>query len=305
MKYYYKNTLRIVALLLFGTMFAQQEPNYSLYRYTMNVINPAYAGADGGTSLMANIRSQWAGVQDAPETQTFFFATPLGKRVGLGVSVVSDQTFIEKQTNYSIDFSYMLPMNESTKLFLGLKAGGGTYDVMSDKLTISNGFNQIDPAIGDIDDGFNPNFGIGAYLTNDKYFVSLSTPSILNIDGVYADNDRVNYYSTSSPHIYLSGGYNFDLSENTEFRPSTLIRYVSGSPLSADITAAFRFMKKFELGVAYRTDQAVSGLMMLNLADWVDLGYAYDSSTRSEISGISDGTHEIFFRLNFKQISLD
>ncbi len=300
---YYKNTLRIVAFLLVGTMYAQQETNYSLYRYTMNVINPAYAGADGNASLTANMRSQWAGVQDAPETQSFFFATPLGKRVGLGISVVSDQTFIEKQTNYNIDFSYMLPMNEKTKLFLGLKAGGGTYDIQSDNLTTYSIF-PVDPAIGDIDDGFNPNFGVGAYLLNDKYFVSLSAPSILNTDSVDTDSGKVSY-ATNSAHIYLSGGYNFKLSENTEFRPSTLIRYVDGSPLSADITAAFRFMEKFELGVAYRTDQAVSGLFMLNLADWVDLGYAYDSSTRSEITGISDGTHEVFFRLNFKQLSLD
>ena len=297
---YYINTLRIVAFLLVGTMYAQQETNYSLYKYTMNVINPAYAGADGNTSFATNLRSQWAGVQDAPETQSFFFATPLGKRVGLGVSVVSDQTFIEKQTNYSIDFSYMLPMNEKTKLFLGLKAGGGTYDIQEDNLRTSPEVFTVDPAVGDIDNGFNPNFGVGAYLSNDKYFVSLSSPSILSTDSVDKDSGIVSY-ATNSAHIYLSGGYNFKLSENTEFRPSTLIRYVDGS----DITAAFRFMDKFELGVAYRTDQAVTGLLMLNLADWVDLGYAYDSSTRSEITGISNGTHEIFFRLNFKQISLD
>ncbi len=103
---YIKNTLRIVVLLLFATVYAQQEPNYSLYRYSMNVINPAYAGADGNTSITANLRSQWINVQDAPETQSFFFATPLGKRVGIGISVVSDQTFIEKQTSYNIDFSY-------------------------------------------------------------------------------------------------------------------------------------------------------------------------------------------------------
>ncbi len=300
---YYKNTLRIVVFLLFGTIYAQQEPNYSLYKYTMNVINPAYAGADGTTSLGANIKSQWAGVQDAPETQSFFFATPLGKRVGLGISVVGDQTFIESQTSYNIDFSYMVPMSDKTKLFLGLKAGGGTYNIDQNNLANYPIF-PVDPAVNNIDDGFNPNFGIGGYILNEKYFVSLSVPSILKTDSIDSDSGRVSY-ATNSAHIYFSGGYNFKLSENTEFRPSTLIRYVDGSPLSADITAAFKFMNKFELGASYRTDKAVSGLLMFNLAEWVDFGYAYDNSTRSEISGVSDGTHEIFFRLNFKQISLD
>ena len=38
--------------------------------------------------------------------------------------------------------------------------------------------------------------------------------------------------------------------------------------------------------------------MILSLADWVNIGYAYDSSTVNEISDISSGTHEILFRLN-------
>ena len=300
---YHKNIIRLVAFLLVTTMYSQQEPNYSLYRYTMNVINPAYAGADGSTSLTANLRSQWSGVQDAPETQSFFFASPLRKRVGLGVSVVADQTFIESQTNYSVDFSYMLPMTEKTNLFLGLKAGGSTYNIDTDNLANFPIFPD-DPALNNIDDGFNPNFGIGAYLLNEKYFVSLSVPSILETDSVDSDSGRVSY-ATSTAHVYLSGGYNFTLNQNIDFRPSTMVRYVNGAPLSVDITAAFKFMDKFELGASYRTDEAISGLFMFNLAEWMDIGYAYDGSTRSEISGISDGTHEIFFRLNFKQIALD
>lgn len=293
---YIKNTLRIVVLLLFVTVYAQQEPNYSLYRYSMNVINPAYAGADGNTSIAANLKSQWVNVQDAPETQSFFFATPLGKRVGIGVSVVSDQTFIEKQTSYNIDFSYQLPISDDTSLYLGLKAGGGTYNIDSNGLSNYSIF-PIDPAIENIDDGFNPNFGVGAYLVNDKYFVSLSVPALLKTDSVDSDSGRVTY-ATSNAHVYFSGGYNFKLNENTEFRPSTLIRYVSGAPLSLDFTAAFKFFDKLEFGAAYRTDDAISGFVMLSLANWVNIGYAYESSTVSEISDAGNGTYEILFQLN-------
>ncbi len=293
---YIKNTLRIVVLLLFASVYAQQEPNYSLYRYSMNVINPAYAGADGNTSITANLRSQWVNVQEAPETQSFFFATPLGKRVGIGISVVSDQTFIEKQTSYNVDFSYQLPVSDQTNIYLGLKAGGGTYNLDSNGLSNYSIF-PIDPAIENIDDGFNPNFGVGAYLVNDKYFVSLSVPALLKTDSVDSDSGRVSY-ATSSAHVYFSGGYNFKLNENTEFRPSTLIRYVSGAPLSLDFTAAFKFFDKLEFGAAYRTDDAISGFVMLSLANWVNIGYAYESSTVSEISDAGNGTYEILFQLN-------
>ena len=292
---YLKNTLTIVLFLLIGTLYAQQEPNYSLYRHTMNVINPAYAGADGKTSITANLRSQWVDVQDAPETQSFFFATPLGDKVGIGASVVNDKTFIEKQTSISVDFSYKLQVSDNTNLYLGLKAGGSTYDV--DRGNLSNySIFPIDPALDNIDTGFNPNVGIGGYLMNEKYFVSLSMPTLLLSQSINNKDGRVTY-ATDKTHVYLSGGYNLELSDTVYFRPYTMIRYVGGSPLSADFNAVFRFFSKIELGAAYRTDEAITGLVVLDLADWAKIGYAYDASTRSEISGVSQGTHEILFRL--------
>ncbi|WP_411766377.1 type IX secretion system membrane protein PorP/SprF [Winogradskyella sp. A3E31] len=293
---YYKNTIKIVALLLFGSLYAQQEPNYALYRYTMNVINPAYAGADGHSSLTANWRSQWVNVDGAPETQSFFYSQPVGSNVGLGLSIVSDQVFVESTTSFNIDFSYKLTLNEGTNIFLGLKAGGNTYNIDRDRF--DNLDFPDDPALGNIDTGFRPNVGIGGYLVNDKYFISLSIPNFILSERISNDNGRISY-ATDKAHIYLSGGYNFDLSENTEFRPSTMIRYVNGAPISADITAAFRFIKRFELGALYRTDSAWAGFAMLNLADWMDLGYGYESSSENQISDANDGTHEILVKFTF------
>ncbi|WP_370104047.1 type IX secretion system membrane protein PorP/SprF [Winogradskyella sp.] len=297
---FYRNTLIIIAILLFGSIYAQQEPNYSLYRYTMNVINPAYAGADGNTSLTSNFRSQWISVEGAPETQSFFYSQPIGDKIGVGISLVGDQVFIERQTSFNIDFSYRLQISEATNLFLCLKAGGNTYNIDRDNLA-NLGF-QPDPALSNLDTGFRPNFGAGAYLKHEDYFVSLSVPSILSSERIDESEGRITQ-ATEEAHVYLSGGYNFALGANTEFRPSTIVRYVSGTPLSADITAAFRFYKRFEVGAAYRTDEAFAGLMMINIADWMDIGYAYESSTRNELSNVSNGTHEVLVRFNFKKKS--
>ena len=80
-----------------------------------------------------------------------------------------------------------------------------------------------------------------------------------------------------------------------------MIRYVGGSPLSLDLTGAFRFYNRFEVGLNYRTDKAFGGLMMINVADWMDIGYAYESSTRDEISNNSNGTHEVMLRFIFNR----
>lgn len=292
---YFINTIKIVVFLLAGTVYSQQETNYALYRYTMNVINPAYAGADGSSNITTNIRSQWQGVQDAPETQSIFYSAPFGDKVGLGASIVNDEVGIERKTSIFVDFSYKLPISDDTNIFLGLKAGGNTFGLLTNNL--KNLGLQDDPAVANFDSGFKPNIGIGAYLLNEKYFLSLSAPSILSNERINEENGIVTT-ANDRAHIYLSGGYNFDIGGDTQFRPSVMLRYVSGIPVSVDATAAFRFFNKFEAGVIYRTDKAFGGVAMLNLADWMDLGYGYESSSRNEISNVSDGTHEILVRFN-------
>ena len=74
-------------LLVFSELtFGQQESYYSLYRYNMNVINPAYAGADASNMLSFTSRSQWASVQDAPNTLALAFSSARENNVGLGIS---------------------------------------------------------------------------------------------------------------------------------------------------------------------------------------------------------------------------
>ncbi|MDO1501935.1 type IX secretion system membrane protein PorP/SprF [Winogradskyella maritima] len=294
---FYKNTLKIIALLVFGGLYAQQEPNYALYRYTMNAINPAYAGADGFANLTTNFRSQWSGVQSAPETQTLFYSQPLGNNLGIGLSFVNDQVFVEQNTSFNIDFSYKLQMNEETNLFFGIKAGGSSYSIDRDKF--GNFQTADDPALGNIDTGFRPNFGAGLYLMNEKYFLSVSVPHILLSERISNDNGTVSV-ANEKAHFYFSGGYNFDISEDVEFRPSAMARLVSGAPISADFTAAFRFIDRIEVGAMYRTDSAWAGVAMLSLADWFDLGYAYEASSQDVVSNGSDGTHEVVLRFNFR-----
>jgi len=291
-----KNSIKIGALLLFGVMYAQQQPNYALYRYTMNAINPAYAGADGVSRLTANFRSQWINVNDAPETQTLFFETALGDKVGLGVSLVNDEVFVENNTSFMVDFSYKLQLNEATNLFLGIKAGGSTYNF--DRGGLANLAFPVDPALGNLDTGFRPNVGAGAYLVHDKYFVSLSIPRILLSERINLENGRLTT-ANEKTHFYLSAGYNFDISSDWEFRPSAMVRSVGGAPIAADLTGAFRYNERFELAGMYRTTGGWAGMLMFNLADWMDIGYAYEGSSREVLNNTNDGTHEILVRFNF------
>ena len=125
-----KNIVKIIILFLglTTTVVAQQDPNYTFYGYNMNIINPAFAGSTEAAELTLGLRSQWAGVEGAPQSQSAIFSMPVGKKVGLGVSILNDQTFIENQTWLAIDMSYYIDLTEEHKLYFGLKASANSYD---------------------------------------------------------------------------------------------------------------------------------------------------------------------------------
>jgi type IX secretion system PorP/SprF family membrane protein len=208
--------LAIALLLTSSAVMAQQESVISFYRLHMNLVNPAYVGVDSMTIATSSLRKQWTGVAEAPETQTVSFGTYLGKNVGFGMTVIHDQTFVEKQTYLTVDFSYKLKMSETADVYFGIKAGGNTYNVNTTGLETYN--LQSDPALGSINT-FNPNLGVGALYKEGALYISLSIPRLLNTKR--ATNDA-GYASvkTDSPHIYLSGGYDIPFFDESVLAPN-------------------------------------------------------------------------------------
>jgi type IX secretion system PorP/SprF family membrane protein len=291
-----KNTINslivLFALCFTAPGYGQQKTTYAFYGQTMALINPAYAGADGQTSFTGIVRSQWQGVENAPESQAFNFSSAAGKRVGLGISIENEKTFIEKQQTLNVDFSYMLPMDEKLTLYMGLKAGGNFYEVNTTGLETWN--YDVDPSLVGFS-RFNPNVGVGAYLKHDHYFISLSAPRIFETKRAREDEGKVTT-AADRVHLYFSGGYNFNLNENLVLKPYMIMRYINAAPLSVDFTALLEVHNRFELGASFRTDKALSGLAFIQVFDWLNFGYAYESSLRSELQNVSNGTHELLLK---------
>jgi len=259
----------------------------------MNFVNPAYAGAEEHTEFGANVRSQWSGVSGAPETQSFLASTFVGKKVGLGVSVVNDKTFIETQTSVAIDFSYKVQWDNYTNIYFGLKTSGNSYNANTDGL-MTFGI-QSDPSLMNIDGGLTPNIGAGVYLQNRKLTLSFSIPKILKPKRLEQDGGSARL-GRNKLHMYLMSAYDIEINEKLMFKPSAMLRYIENAPLSIDFTTALKFNEIFELGAAYRLNEGVAGFILFELAESLSVGYAYESSSGSSLANINNGTHEIFLK---------
>ena len=214
------------------------------------------------------------------------------KKFSIGLSVIQDKVFIEKQSFIGVDFSYDVKLSEQLNLFMGLKAGGNNYEVNTSGLETYNV--QMDPSLQSIS-RFNPNVGIGFYLKHAKYYISLSTPKMLNTERA-KNEDGYATVATDRAHYYLSGGYTFMLSPTVDLLPTVLVRYVNGAPVSTDFTATTIVNEKFDFGLTYRTDQSFAAMVKFNISKKIQLGFANEYMTRSGLLARANNSNELFLK---------
>lgn len=281
--------------------YAQQDVTFTMYNYNMNIINPAYAGTGEKLEFTSNYRTQWQGLDGAPETQSFSLSGPTSEKVGLGLSITNSSVFVLNETDVFVDFSYKLKLDETLDLFLGLKAGGAFVDINLADIGLDN-----DPLFSENVSVFNPNIGIGAYLRGEKFFVNMSAPAFLKTRR-YEKNSGIVTQATDKTQFFLGAGYHIPINRDVMFTPSFLTRVISDVPFSMDISGTLNFYNQVELGFSYRLKESVSSLVVFKLSDKLRVGYAYDTSITS-ISNYRRGNHEIILKLpllNFKKAQLE
>lgn len=298
----------LLMIIITIEVMAQQDPHYTQYMYNMNVVNPAYAGSKENLSGSLLYRQQWAGIEGAPKTATFSMHSPVGKNVGLGLSVISDKIGPVEENNVFGDFSYTLKFGDDHRLAMGIKAGATFHKVglFSD---IGNGYvpHPGDKAFSENINNTYLNLGAGLFYYNQKFYVSFSVPNML--DSKHLDV-RVNgdefEFGSETQHYFLTSGYVFDLSENTKFKPSVMLKSAFKAPTSLDVSANFLFFNKFEAGATYRLEDSYGAMVNYAITPSIRLGYAYDHIV-SDLKVTTAASHEflLLFDLNFpKKVSV-
>lgn len=291
-----KSLMLLVLCLMIKESFAQQDPQYSQYMYNTMSVNSAYTGQRRALSITGLYRTQWVGIDGAPKTQTLSIHSPLkNEKLGLGLSIVSDELGPASETYIDANFSYTIPLGEaeSTKLSFGIK--GGAHLLSTDW---SKGqFQDPDSAFGRNVSLFSPTVGVGMYLHSETWYLGASVPNFITTNHY---DDFQESVAAERLHYYFIGGYVFDLDVNIKLKPAVLLKAVSGAPLIADVSANALFNEKITLGVAYRWDDSLSGLAGFRIKENIYIGYAYDYTTTG-LNNYNSGTHEIMLRFEIKR----
>lgn len=290
-------TLLIItfSLLIISKAQAQQDPNFTLYNFNMNIINPAFAGNKEAPELNMVYRSQYIGIDDAPRTVALAYSRALGSNLGIGVSLINDRVFVLNETDVAIDISYKIQTSDDTNIYFGLKAGGGFVNI---DLTKANAPGN-DPLFTQNQSFFNPHIGAGLNIQNEKFNISISTPNFLN-GKRYEKQGNAPSVAVENMHFYIGGSYNFNLTDNLMLTPRFMMRTVEGAPTSYDVGSSLEINNKITAGANYRVEEMVSIYGLFNVIDNLKLGVAYDMVT-TDINLVNDnGSLEFILKYQFK-----
>lgn len=320
---------RLAALLLWGVLlisyqtFAQQEAMFSQYMFNTLAINPAYAGSRDVLSLTTLGRYQWMGIEGAPKTFTFTMDTPIkNEKMGIGLQVTRDEVGLQKNTGVHFTYSYRVKVGPRSTLAFGVQGGATNVRwALSDVSNLTNPTDYVFSGSQDINNIL-PNFGGGLYLSNDKGYIGVSCPQIMQnklSNFNLPDSSGKASVGKTRRHYFLMMGFVIGKG-SFKVKPSTMVRYTQGAPLGFDGNINFWIKDKISFGVSGRISQfqamgqdskslfdAAIGMLELQLTPQFRIGYAYDFTSNklndvtktgfNRLVGIP--THELMLRYEF------
>ena len=312
--------LLLLALLAGGNKAqAQQDKMFSQYMFNMMALNPAYAGSRDVLSATALYRNQWGGLEGAPQTATFTLDMPVNReRVGLGIQLFNDRVGLETWTGAMLSYAFRIKLGERSTLALGLQ--GGATSFRWDLASANLGNDLTDPAFSTNISKILPNFGTGIHLSNDRSYIGISVPYL--IENNLSDYNTGSVRAKVNRHFYGTMGFVVGRG-NLKLKPSMLVKYVNGAPLGLDGNLNLWFSDRIAFGVSYRhnrfntyagqiqedkesgsvlTADALVGMLELQLSDQFRLGYSYDW-TQNRLNNTKQflnlPTHELMLRYEF------
>jgi len=331
-----KTKLLIAILLVCVQGWGQQRPHYTQYILNNYILNPALSGIENYVDVKFSARDQWVGLNGAPKTSYFSIQGPIGKKDyrtsstsfqvpgqnprgsyywenytaaaphhGIGATIINDRTGSFNRFTADVTYAYHLGLNPSTNIAAGFSAGITNVSIDRTKHDFSGSGDIYDPATGaSMSKELNkirPDLGFGIWLYSKNYFVGASAQQIIPQKLAFADDAAFLTKGRLIPHLFVTAGYRYLLSEDINVIPSVMLKYVHGSSnldFQPELNVKAQYQDLFWLGGSYRYQDGYAAMAGFNLSNKLNVGYAYDITT-SKLKTVSKGTHEIVVGLIF------
>ncbi|MFV0482999.1 MAG: PorP/SprF family type IX secretion system membrane protein [Bacteroidales bacterium] len=298
-----KITTNIEKLVVFSILFfmgtrlgyAQSDPLTTQFMFSKYAINTAFAGGSADLNIVSNNRFQWTGLDGAPKTYQLNAETRLdafNSTWGVGLKVISDEIGFFNNITYGLGISKPIKTG-----FGNLRLGLGINFVnskLSGEWEVPDGDSYTgstsDPLIPQGEHSqITPDFDMGIYLENPRYYVGLSVNHLLAPEVKYEGYESSYFLAR---HIYLMGGMNFETGNPLILIKPAIFVKSDMADVQLDLNAIIEYDQQFWGGITFRTGSAVSLLLGMELFSGLKVGYSYDLDLGKFVS--FGGSHEVY-----------
>lgn len=273
---------------------AQNELTVSQYMHNYYAVNPSFAGSRECVSVAGSFRKQWATIESSPMSALVTAHTPMRReRITLGFNAYHQS--IHQSTNSGMLFTVGYRANViNRRTWLGLAIQPGLA-FRSRNWQKVHTMQPDDDVFMEKETGMAPMLGLGASLYSDKFFVGLSSTTLLVTDDF--ENKDTRFAPQEATWIAM-GGYWFQLDRHFALQPSALVDFNKRDGVAADLSVSGIYDKKIWLSAAYRTtkDLTVGAAYKPNFR--MKIAYNY-SLGLGPVKSYSAGSHEISLQYDF------
>jgi type IX secretion system PorP/SprF family membrane protein len=311
-----KILLYISAMVAVGSLWAQQDQQYTQYMANQYTINPAVAGTEDFIDVKLGYRTQWVGFDAAPKTMYLTAHSTIGKEFssghghhkgehgywhGLGGYIYSDQTGPISRNGFYGTYAFNVAVAKKVRLSIGAAFGVKqfSFDPNGFQKNITDGGDQL------IEGAYNevvPDLNLGTWIYNKDFYFGISAYQMLqsevSFEGVYEEAHNGTFTRFNS-HYYMTGGIMMPISRELTLVPSLMFKYVNPSPPSLDLNAKLLYDDRFWGGISYRVGDAFSVIGGVVVNKKLEISYSYDLTT-SAIREFSSGSHEVIVGYRFQ-----
>ena len=283
----------LITLLIAGGLqvFSQQDPQYSLYMFNPLGVNPGYAGSREVLSAVLVHRSQWIGLEGAPETQALAINTPLkNKKMGVGLQAINDKIGPKTMQTFTLAYAYRLKLGRG-KLAFGLRGGMLSYNYDWEKIEYKDEDDIIPNTAAE--SFILPTFDFGIYYNTRTMYLGLAIDHINRAEfNLLSSQDSINSEARVYSNFTATFGKAFVISDNLIIKTSLLNRLAVGG-INLDINSSILFKNKILFGATLRTSGALVFMTELNITKNLRMGIAYDVDG-SKVAQSTSGSFEVF-----------
>lgn len=269
------------------------------------ILAAAFAGIGPCWEVRVNGVSYWAGIEDAPNTQSLMVNGKITDNMGVGMTLFNDENGYTSQKGAVLSYAYHLVLNDDNKQYLSFGLSYRFTQFAIDYSQFDDGSGNNDQALYDRSPIYNSNFDVSVLYRLEDFFFSANLLNMVPKD--------IQSFDINEPerlgNLYFYTGYTFKLDDrDLEIEPSIFHqRFLADGRSSTDLNLKLRKHVNenyYWVGVNLRMlgDQNLKPRYIAPMLgaqfNKFYVGYSYQIGT-NELAGYSSGSHMITIGYDF------